>query len=549
MFDFNLLANLTPESVLVYLRKSRADDPLLTVEEVLSKHETILKEWIKRNLGREIPQENWFKEVVSGETIYERTEFQKILRLIESPKIKAVLVVELQRLGRPDLEEIGKITKLFRYTNTLVITPHKTYNICDEYDRDMFERELKRGNEYLEYQKKIMSRGRLLSVSQGNFIGNTAPYGYTKTVIQDGKRKCHTLAINEREADVVRMIFDMYVNQGMGRKVISNRLDELHIKPPKGEHWSSHSIREMLENVHYIGKVRWNRRQTVTSVEDGEIIQTRPKRKYGDYLVFDGKHPAIISEDMFERSLAKSGKNHRAKATTKIRNPLAGLLWCQCGRAMIYRTYPSPDGSADKSSPRLMCGGQTYCHTGSCTYDELIVILSNVLRQNIEEYKIEAQANNEDAIKYHTQIVNTLKQRLADLETKELLQWEAQSDPDPAKRMPQHIFQVLNDKLIKEKQEVSKALAEARASMPNLEKTLQKIITLQDALYALESEDMTPEEKNKFLCACIERINYSRETPQRITQPAKRYDPNRKPMSAGGHWTNPDIKLNVTLKI
>lgn len=109
---------------------------------------------------------------MSGESIEDRVEFQELLRKIESPKIKAVLIVEIQRLGRPDLEEIGKITKIFRYTRTMVITPQKTYDLQDDYDRDAFERELKRGNEYLEYQKKIMARGRLLSVSQGNYIGS-----------------------------------------------------------------------------------------------------------------------------------------------------------------------------------------------------------------------------------------------------------------------------------------------------------------------------------------------------------------------------------------
>ena len=79
----------------MYLRKSRADDPLLSVEEVLSKHETRLDEWVDRNLTAPIPTGNRFKEVVSGESIADRPEFQKVLKLVESPSIKAVLVVEV----------------------------------------------------------------------------------------------------------------------------------------------------------------------------------------------------------------------------------------------------------------------------------------------------------------------------------------------------------------------------------------------------------------------------------------------------------------------
>ena len=173
--DYLQELNIKPEQILVYLRKSRADDPNLTVEEVLARHETILNEWISRNLSGDVPQENRFREVVSGETISDRPEIQKILKIMESPYVKAILTVEVQRLSRGDLEDAGRLIKLLRYTNTLVITPQKTYDLCDEYDRDAFERELKRGNEFLEYQKKIMGRGRLLSVSQGNYIGSVPP--------------------------------------------------------------------------------------------------------------------------------------------------------------------------------------------------------------------------------------------------------------------------------------------------------------------------------------------------------------------------------------
>ena len=83
-----------PEEILVYLRKSRTDDPTLTVEEVLEKHEGLLKEWQERNLDAPVPEENIYREVVSGETINSRPEFKKLLKRIESPKIKAVLVVE-----------------------------------------------------------------------------------------------------------------------------------------------------------------------------------------------------------------------------------------------------------------------------------------------------------------------------------------------------------------------------------------------------------------------------------------------------------------------
>jgi DNA invertase Pin-like site-specific DNA recombinase len=169
-----------PDEILEYLRKSRSDDPTLSVEEVLAKHESLLRDWQERNLDANIPEGNVYREVVSGETINSRPEFKKLLKRIESPKIKAVLVVECARLGRPDLEEIGKLSKLFRYTETIIITPQRMFDLRDEYDREQFERELMRGNDYLEYTKKILTRGKELSLRAGWYINAVTPYGYER---------------------------------------------------------------------------------------------------------------------------------------------------------------------------------------------------------------------------------------------------------------------------------------------------------------------------------------------------------------------------------
>ena len=551
--NYNILEGIKPDEVLDYLRKSRTDDPLLSVEEVLKKHETILDEWAEKYLGAKVPEKNKFREIVSGETIADRPKVKEVLKLIESPKIKAILIVEVQRLSRGDLEDAGYLIKILRYTNTLVITPQKIYDLRDEYDRDMFERELKRGNEFLEYQKKIMNRGTLLSVSQGNYLGSHPPYGYNKTWIMEGKRKCPTLAINEEEANVVRMIFDMYVNKDMGRNNICNYLDSVGIKPPKGEHWSPASLKDLLENVHYIGKVKWNWRKTVTIVEDGEIVKTNPKSKVGEYLIYDGKHEAIISEELFNAAQEKQGRNHRAKPTTKIRNPLASLLYCQCGKAMTLRTYKYND-----ANPRLLCNDQIHCKTGSCTYEEMMDIVVDTLKQCIKDFEIRIKNDQGDAMKLHEKLLKSLEKKMQDLEAKELAQWEAQANPDPSLRMPKHIFNQLNKKLLKEMEEVKEAMCNARKSMPEPVDYKEKLARFQDALDALLDPDVDALQKNKLLKACIERIDYKREAPQRIKNTDKRTRNNgrlkgkyAKPTSlgTGAHWTNPPIEIDVKLKV
>lgn len=552
---------LTPESILDYLRKSQSDDPLLTVEEVLAKHEEILDNWSIKMFGRKSPEENKFREVVSGETLKERPEINRLLLMIESPKYKAIKVVDPQRLSRGDMEDIGRLMKLLKLTNTLVIIPdvygrETIYDMRDERDWGHFKRELEKGNDYLEYYKKIQNNGRLLSVRQGNYIGSIAPYGYRKIKVREGKKECPTLEIDPEQADVVRMIFDMYVNQDMGCTTIAYRLDELGIKPPRGERWSMPSVKDMLENEHYIGKVKWNHRKVVTIVEDGEIRKTQPKARIGEYLVYDGKHEAIISDELFQAAMEKKSRNHRAKRKTKIRNPLAGLLWCQCGRAMSLRTYKLKDSDEVRSAPRLLCDGQAYCKTTSCLYDEMIEKIADVLRQCIADFEIRIQNDDGDSRKLHANLIKRLEAKRKELDEKEIAQWEAQADPDPSKRMPDHVFRVLNEKLLKEKEEVRQALCKAYESMPEPVDYAEKLRSFQDALDALSDPDADAVKKNKLLKACIERITYSRERAVRIpSQQVRYYDPvqkktrNRSPLNTGGNWTTPPIELDVKLKV
>lgn len=543
-YDFKSM--FEPSEILEYLRKSRSDDPLMTVEEVLSKHETILDEWCIKNLDGNIPEKNKYREVVSGETIDDRPEIQKVLRMIENPKYKAILVVEVQRLSRGDLEDAGRLIKLLRYTNTFVITPQKTYDLRDEYDRDIFERELKRGNEFLEYQKKIMGRGRLLSVSQGNYIGSIPPYGYDKIWITENNRKCPTLTENKEQADVVRMIFDLYVNKGLGYQRICNTLEDMKITPPKGQYWSPAALKDMLVNIHYIGKVKWNWRKTVTVVEDSEIVKTRPKSQIGEYLVYDGKHEAIIPEELFNAAQEKLGKNNRAPASKQIRNPFASILYCQCGKAMSLRFYKNKDGT-ERCSPRMLCD-QKHCNVGSCTYDEMLKGVCDILEQCIAEFEVRVNSDNNNSVKLHQNLIKNLEKKLKDLQAKELSQWEAQSDPNPENRMPQDIFKMLNAKLLKEKDEVQQALCTAYESMPEPVNYEEKIIKFKDALSALKNPKKDASEKNMHLKSCLDRIIYHRQKPERL----KRKPDEKKGTvfkTTGGHWSNPPIEIEVKLKV
>ena len=222
-----------------------------------------------------------------------------------------------------------------RNNGLLVITPTKTYDIAHSpEDEEYMEFELFMSRREYTMINKRMDRGRKQAVVEGNYMGSSRPYGYN---IVKGK-KLRTLVPNEDEAPIVKMIFDWFVNNNMTTGKIAEKLTLMGIPTYHDEkEWSKHTLNNLLVNPVYKGKVRWNNRMAVKTMVDGELVRIRPRRNTSDqYMEFDGKHMkyALVNEEMFE----KAGKRFtidRTKASTKLANPLAGLLYCKkCNRTM-----------------------------------------------------------------------------------------------------------------------------------------------------------------------------------------------------------------------
>ena len=316
----------------------------------------------------------------------------------------------------------------------------------------------------------------------------------------------------------------MYVNQNTGFQIIARHLTACGYKTRKGGTWNSATLRGMISNEHYIGKVRWNWRQTVNVVEDGEISKTRPRNT--EYYLVDGKHPAIISNELFERAQAivKEGKNPSINLDKKLRNPLAGLVYCQCGKAMIYRTYKTAEGK-ERNAPRLLCINQMYCNTQSATFDEVLSKVKDVLKSCIADFEIKIENDSENTLINHNNNIKRLENKLDELNKKELSQWEKYAE----EAMPKAIFDKLNEKVLEEKGIVIKALETARATAPTVEDYKERLMRFTDAVNALDDPNAPVQLKNRLLRACIERIDYKREK--------------------GNRWKSTEMALDITLKV
>lgn len=487
------------QRIYAYLRKSRSDGDTETVEEVLAKHENMLQEYMLRVYNAELPQDHIFREVMSGETIAARPVMQMLIGMIQNGRVDGLFVVDLQRISRGDLSDAGEFSRLFRYTKCKIITPQRIFDISDEYDRKFFETELMRANDYLEYTKKIMGRGRVQSVKNGNFIGSIPPYGYDKAWID----KRPTLVPNPAEADVVRLIFDLYANSNMGPHSIAHHLDSLGIPTRSGKTWASVSVRDIVENPVYMGYLRWNWRAEKHTYVDGKISKSRPRST--DYILSKGTHEPLISEETFEkaRAAAKSRAKPSVQKPQGLANIFAGVLYCRCGYVMTYKLYKNSKYT-DKRVPYMVCSGRG-CNCRSARFESTLDVLIESMKNTLEMY--EAQLDEVDTAEDTEQrIISSYEKELSELKQQQ------QKLYDFLERgiYSEEVF-IERSALLKKKAETLTAkLHEIREESKKKLSRNEFCTSLSRCIDILPDPNVSAEEKNALLKKVVQKIIFSR---------------------------------------
>lgn len=479
---------------LLYLRKSRADNPDESVEEVLAKHEKLLQDYFKRELGHPIPEDCIYREVVSGgEDIADREEMCKVLARVESPDVLGVACADPQRLSRGSLTDCDLLIDTLRYSKTLVITPVMVYDLENKMERRFFQDELMRGRDYLEYVKEALYRGRVQSALKGCFVPSQPPYGYNK--IKIGKE--WTLEPNEN-ADIVRMIFNWYVKDYKTPGQIAEELERMLIPPSKGKKWVRETVLVLLKNVHYDGKIVFGRKKQTVVFENGKKVTKRIKQQEEDMIIVEGKHPAIVDHEIFELAQERiSGRAYLAPKTRRaLSNPLAGLLRCSCcGYAMVYHNR--------KRFETFHC--KSYCSKSPKYRDLLSAVKTALLTEHLPA--LEAKLNNGDgsSVVIQQQIVDRLEKQMTDFKTQEAKQYDLLETGIYSN----DVFLERNASLREKMTLCSTQLAEARKNLPQAIDYAEKIMALKDAINAIDDDTATIEKKNRLLKAIIKQMEYS----------------------------------------
>ena len=338
----------------LYLRKSRADAmPHGAYTDTLSQHEQALTSLAERLA---LPIEAIYREVVSGEQIAARPMMQQLLNEVSNGQWDGVLVMEIERLARGDTIDQGIVAQTFKYSNTLIITPQKIFDPQNEFDEEYFEFGLFMSRREYKTIHRRMQRGRTLGAMEGRYTGSRAPYGYVRERL-DGKG--FKLCPHPVQAGVVRMIYQLYTDgqacpdgtvRRLGPTLIAKRLNALGIPAPSGGCWSVNSLRDMLRNPVYAGRIRYNHRPRKKAMESGRLTVARPRNDA--CILVDGLHEAIVPKELFERAQERIVGLPRLRSIDSVQNPLCGLIVCaRCGRKLIRRSYPTRHGQRE----RLLC--------------------------------------------------------------------------------------------------------------------------------------------------------------------------------------------------
>ena len=370
----------------LYIRLSREDG-----DKEESSSVTNQREMLKRYVSE---QENFFivKEYVDDGytgTNFDRPGFKQMIEDIEAGIIDTVITKDLSRLGRERLG-VGHYTEIYfpehnvRYIALLD-------NIDTYIDSGMNDMAPFKGVINDMYVRDISKKIRSSLIERkkaGNFLGVTAPYGYQK----DPNNKFH-LIINEKEAEVVKRVFRLYL-EGNGLTRIAQILTKDGIPVP-GESrdigktrrtalyssWKQTTIRRILDNRVYLGELVQFKRRKI-NYKSKRRINVPEEERY----ICKGTHEAIIDEEDFNtiQNILKKNKSFKG---TRHDYLFKGLLYCaECGARLniTYSNYALKKYGEYRYT--TICYSYSRLYSDICTrHSNSIPELEEVLIKHIKE--------------------------------------------------------------------------------------------------------------------------------------------------------------------
>ncbi|RIM85863.1 recombinase family protein [Staphylococcus xylosus] len=487
--------------------------------------QVLIKEVVNNYPGYDY--ETYIDSGISGKNIEGRPAMKRLLQDVKDNKIEMVLSWKLNRISR-SMRDVFNIIHEFKEHGVgykSISENIDTSNASGEVLVTMFgligsiERQTLISNVKLSMNSKARSgeaiTGRLL--------------GYRLSL--NPLTQKNDLVIDENEANIVREIFDLYLNHNKGLKAITTILNQKGYRTINQKPFSVFGVKYILNNPVYKGYVRFNNHQ------NWAVQRRSGKSDENDVILVKGKHEPIISEEIFdqvhEKLVSKSFKPGRPIGGDFY---LRGLIKCpECGNNMVCRrTYYKTKKSKERTIKRYyICSlfnrsGSSACHSNAINAEvvERVInvhlnrilsqpnVIKDIATNVIAELKGKHNTKSNimidiDSLEKQKSKIKTQQERLLEL----FLDDQMDSEMLKAKQSQMNEQLEMLDKQIKETQQAR----ESQAEVPDFDK-LKSRLTMMISRFSIYLREATPEAKNQLMKMLIDSIEITTDKQVKLVR-------------------------------
>ena len=394
------------EKAAVYCRLSQ-DDGSVGESGSIQTQRTLLTQYCKE---QHISIADYYCDDGWSGTNFERPEFQRMLEDIESGKVNTVIVKDLSRFGREYAQMGMYIEHYFEQKNVRFISVAESIDSAKGLDNLVLPFTNVINSFYARQASTKTRAAHQARARSGMFMGSRAPFGYQKD--PDDR---HHLIVDPPAADVVRDIFRMFAD-GIGYVRMTKILREKGILNPqayfnqnnpnyyksdywrKPFDWHASSIRTILENPVYLGKVVFGRSKT-----KGFFDKRRVETDESEWIIVDNTHEALVTQELWDTVHQMMRAKRRENASGEVQ-PFAGLVKCaDCGSS-LNASYDKRKGRYTGFSCWVYKNyGKSRCTSHAIGWKTLNQLVLEDIRRNAVEARRSAQDYMEMLVSLHTE--------------------------------------------------------------------------------------------------------------------------------------------------
>ena len=319
-------------------------------------------------------------EGISGGSTKKRDNFNRMIRDAKAGMFDFIITKEISRFSRSTLDSIKYTQELLDY-NVGVFFQNDNINTLDTDSEfrlvimaGVAQDEIRKLSERLKF-------GFRQAIKNGHVLGNDKLYGYDK-------KDC-VLTVNEEEAEIIRIIFDLYGNQRLGTRTISKRLMELGYTSREGNAFNTLTIRHILENPKYKGWYCGNKSQSVDYRTKRNVLLDE-----SEWVTYpDPSIPAIVPEELWNRANAlykrrrEEMKSHSSGVSFHNRYPYSAKIYCEEHGTTFHRqVIQTKKGQQEVWQCKVYRShGRAACSAPQIRSSDLDVILSDIFKKLVRD--------------------------------------------------------------------------------------------------------------------------------------------------------------------